>query len=106
MGLKPDIKSRWIEALRSGKYSQSTGTLRDTNGYCCLGVLCDIVAGEIGTGWERRSNSYCFDGKPYSMLPQVVCNYVGEFPQVTLITMNDAQGTSFNEIADYIEKNL
>jgi hypothetical protein len=40
---------RWLKALRSGKFSQTTGTLakvdEDTNevkGYCCLGVLSSI----------------------------------------------------------------
>lgn len=35
---------RWVEALQSGKYSQGTGGLGDPkNGYCCLGVGCDIL---------------------------------------------------------------
>jgi len=49
-----EIARKWLDALRSGKYSQTTGHLRkiearDTTdhalreGYCCLGVLCDIV---------------------------------------------------------------
>lgn len=36
------IKDRWITALRSEKYSQTKGNLRDDEGYCCLGVLCDL----------------------------------------------------------------
>ena len=40
----------WIKALRSGKYSQGTGSLSRTvteNGetevnFCCLGVACDL----------------------------------------------------------------
>lgn len=38
-----DLVVRWIEALESGRYTQTTGVLHDDNGYCCLGVLCDIV---------------------------------------------------------------
>lgn len=33
---------KWIDALRSGKYSQTQGQLQDTNGYCCLGVACKV----------------------------------------------------------------
>lgn len=32
----------WIAALRSDRYGQCTGQLRDSDGYCCLGVLADI----------------------------------------------------------------
>ena len=46
-------RKKWVEALRSGKYSQASGILRnDTDHatgrklrgfeYCCLGVACEI----------------------------------------------------------------
>lgn len=46
--LKPEIKAKWLAALRSGEYKQTQGTLhyRDRQGndsYCCLGVLCEIT---------------------------------------------------------------
>lgn len=35
--------AKWIVALRSGKYTQGHGRLRDGVGQmCCLGVLCEI----------------------------------------------------------------
>lgn len=40
--MNPEVKRRWIEALRSGKYQQSRKYLHDENGFCCLGVLCDL----------------------------------------------------------------
>ena len=46
------IARRWVEALRSGEYGQTTHRLRDGepgalgNGFCCLGVLCDLYAKE------------------------------------------------------------
>ena len=45
-------KKKWVKALRSGKYEQCTGRLHlKGDGYCCLGVLCDIV----GAGrWENK----------------------------------------------------
>jgi len=38
------IKTRWLKALRSGKYKQGRYALRtkSDNGFCCLGVLCDL----------------------------------------------------------------
>lgn len=41
--MNKEIKERWIAALRSGEYSQSSGYLSTDEGYCCLGVLCEIA---------------------------------------------------------------
>ena len=35
--------AKWLEALRSGKYKQTTGRLQDSKGFCCLGVACDVL---------------------------------------------------------------
>ena len=40
--LKPEIKEKWLKALRSGEYAQTNGALSNEEGFCCLGVLCDI----------------------------------------------------------------
>lgn len=40
--MTPEMKTKWVEALRSGKYKQTTGLLKDAEGYCCLGVLASI----------------------------------------------------------------
>ena len=45
--MKPEIKERWLIALRSGNYQQGKGQLKDGDRYCCLGVLCDIVKDEV-----------------------------------------------------------
>jgi hypothetical protein len=38
---KKDIMT-WINALRSGKYKQTTYKLQTEEGYCCLGVACEL----------------------------------------------------------------
>lgn len=38
-----DLVTRWIEALESGEYQQGQGYLRSNDGFCCLGVVCDLV---------------------------------------------------------------
>ena len=41
--MNQEIKTKWINALRSGDYEQGQGALKNTDGqYCCLGVLCDL----------------------------------------------------------------
>lgn len=39
-----------VAALRSGDYQQDTGSLRTQNGFCCLGVVCDVYHRETGLG--------------------------------------------------------
>lgn len=33
---------RWIDALVSGKYKQTKRYLHTKDGYCCLGVICEL----------------------------------------------------------------
>lgn len=37
-----EIKEKWLEALKSGKYKQGVGMLYKCGEHCCLGVLCEI----------------------------------------------------------------
>lgn len=41
--MNADVKAQWLAALRSGEYEQTDGYLHNDNGYCCLGVLCDLA---------------------------------------------------------------
>lgn len=51
--MNPEVKNKWISALLSGHYAQTTGKLECidtffdtgevTKSYCCLGVLREIV---------------------------------------------------------------
>lgn len=59
--MKPEVKARWIEALRSGQYRQTSGLLRrnvpPADGgvqHCCLGVLCDLYD---PTRWEKEESA-------------------------------------------------
>jgi hypothetical protein len=101
--MNPEIKQKWVEALRSGKYKQGYKQLRDENGaYCCLGVLCEVV------------------GKPYTgshgSLPSSVAELAGVhksglLPKAVenehfLASVNDYLKYDFNQIADIIEEQL
>lgn len=63
--MNPEIKALWIDALRSGDYTQARGTLRETDregntvGYCCLGVLTELAV-EAGVA-TRKGRA---DGSP------------------------------------------
>jgi len=122
--MKKEIAERWVSALRSGEYKQGRLYLKSERGYCCLGVLCDI----LGVEWaidDRKIESYTVyevkdgkdgkDGKIISTLPKEIMKkigwsfssikdrlgYVGN--QFSLTALNDT-GKSFDEIANVIEK--
>lgn len=55
----PELKAKLVAALRSGKYKQSTGALRQDEGYCCLGVGCDVHREVTGNGsWEKMDGRW------------------------------------------------
>lgn len=132
--MNSQVKQQWVAALRSGKYSQDTGALRSTQGYCCLGVLCDLYAQEHNEQWDvHRYNSnlgesydipenevtkidlsdeFHFDGE-LEALSNTVKLWAGlNDPSPHVHIDNDVveliylndNGVSFNEIADLIEK--
>lgn len=128
MTMNPDIKTRWLEALRSGEYPQTQGALnrpiRDGEkpaGLCCLGVLCELA---VEDGIVRRVPysdymlAYIAEGAEYvsnAILPREVVDWAGldtaygleldPEEDVTLTTLNDG-GNTFAEIADVIEEHL
>jgi len=91
------IKAKWVAALRSGKYKRAEGVMRkgtasNPEGFCCLGVLCDVV------GQKRFKAQSTFSNPAINhLLPHNVRQRLGY--------MNDG-GKTFKEIANYIEQNL
>lgn len=120
--MNPDVKAKWLEALRSGEYQQQTdGFLRTrSDGYCCLGVLSQIASDEGVVPQPKESNgAYLWtsdDGnsKMY-LLPEVMdwagldshsgCINTTDDNNISLSQKND-EGVRFSEIADLIEQCL
>lgn len=100
MGMTKELKQQWIEALRSGEYKQIKNILKDEIGYCCLGVLCDIIP-----DWtiSEDGDSVVELGRynTYDKIEKIL-----GVDSTTLTTMNDDDGKTFAEIADYIEQNI
>jgi len=131
--MNPEVKQKWIDALRSDKYEQGSHKLRSVTGYCCLGVLCDLYSQEHNTQWEFRGNDetnlqlqdYWYFGDQSEFLPESVMNWAElktPNPNVRvdvednedednwyytdeLSNINDS-GYSFNGIANIIEAQL
>jgi hypothetical protein len=108
--MKKDIKQKWVKALRSGRYKQCTEELCNGTGYCCLGVLAQISGSkkdDIFNFLKRMNNKDYRLSKDAELLSNKFLKEVGmkKSTQENLANMND-DGSSFEEIADYIEKTL
>ena len=110
-----ELKTKWLEALRSGEYEQANRSLRrvDAAGgcsYCCLGVLCDVVNPK---GWEDSTSPVWInsempegDNIEAAWLSSAMCESIklNTTTMHMLVSMND-DGKPFSVIADFIEKN-
>lgn len=106
------LLKKWLKALRSGEYKQTTGTLYNpkTCGFCCLGVLQHVASGgkcEVNSDgdFDAGPSGSWYLGNGISMS--------GEMEQI-LMEMNDGKWDwpnghygkkKFPAIADFIEKN-
>lgn len=103
--MNQEIKAKWLEALRSGRYEQGTGRLRSiVDKYCCLGVLEDVVNPE---GWSKVFGSWAASDNQI-FISDSTSEQAGltEELEDRLMKMNDINGCTFAEIADWIETNL
>lgn len=120
--MDPEVKTKWLAALRSGKYPQGVGKLRrkDGNQHCCLGVLCEVAVeagviqpAEFVFGVYRYGKDHDAD-----LLPREVGLWAGIDYRDPPVVTNEAEGRkdslsvindsmeSFEAIAGYIEKSL
>lgn len=112
-----EIKAKWVEALRSGKYKQERRALHPTaDSFCCLGVLCDVLEEE----WQPEEGYFFHDADGNTeLLSRRITKRAGlsdDDPVVerggltTLSRLNDGTfdtaALSFSEIADLIEAQL
>lgn len=118
--MNKDIKSQWVDALRSGKYTQGRGALRDKNDhFCCLGVLSELAAeaGVVEASQISKRNGWNYIDVTgpatysYTQIIGAVAQWAGMdevervFCNQTLASDNDS-GMSFDDIADKIEQEL
>lgn len=105
----------WIANLRSGKFQQTLGKLKDLKGNCCLGVGCenkedisikrrediydflfcgaDIHRIEPSQSWWRDHYGFAYNYKIF----------ITDDLHISFIELNDMCRFSFNEIADIAE---
>lgn len=99
-----ELVDKWLETLESGQYKQGIGALRSpfSKGYCCYGVLCDIIDNskwDACDHWDHRK----------TMPPNDVMSRLGFLSSLIpedgsrFAVMNDT-GHSFKDIAKAIRK--
>lgn len=100
---KAAIKT-WVKALRSGKFKQTTSSLQDEKGFCCLGVACITSKAKM----SRNTDGYLDGGFPVAQeyAPNWLKTIDDKFEELTglgLADLNDSRGLTFDEIADCLE---
>ena len=105
---------KWVDALRSGEYRQGYHQLRNNEGFCCLGVACDVaIRNGLDAGWVLDPDGGGAVLGEAMEMPLDVQRWFGiddsnPVPTKggkgkTLAERND-QGWSFKRIADAIER--
>ena len=90
--------AEWVWALRSGFYKQITGEYRKNEGHCAMGVLYDLA----GAMKDDRVD-FSIEMGHWNFMLSFLC-HTAQFDMV--VTLNDAYGKSFSEIAAWIETNV
>lgn len=103
MRMDKEIKAKWIKALLSGDYKQTSEKLRRTNGetsYCCLGVLCEIVREDMQVSWAGNR----FAGSDFVLSSSVMAHVGGDVELFDKFSSMNDGGNSFEEIVVAIEE--
>lgn len=111
--LKPEVKAKWLEDLRSGNIQQGVSHLRDSrNRFCCLGVLArqfaDTWMRESGRQGPIRAGQLLANGTIGDMGGHLSNAFMEEIGLLAdeareLARMNDTR-SNFAAIADKIER--
>jgi hypothetical protein len=116
--MSPELKKRWLDALRSGKYRQGKFRLKDVvkgqTCHCCLGVLAVEASSEIRSAGATLEIAETFieigSGNGYVNTIQfsgMILETLGMSAddQNELVRINDLSSNYYEQIL-YIEKNL
>ena len=103
---RQELRTAWLEALRSGEYKQGIGKLCNSNlDYCCLGVLCEVAGIPKVEEDDLFTFNYFAAGLPPALMEKVgLRTPLGEAKDKknSLSGLND-NGTPFSEIANLLE---
>lgn len=117
--MRTEVRDLWVAALRSGIYPQShAGRLRTEEGFCPLGVLCDVAATVGVLAWENIDSSWFIgpwiDGTTVPPLIYDWAGFAGMHPSQLVpleyggvvhpvYRLNDRFKLDFDKIAELVE---
>jgi hypothetical protein len=112
--MKRSIARKWAKMLDSGDLKQSKYTLRNKNGFCCLGALCNLHATEHPEIAVKQKRKYVYLERA-AILPTSVMEWSGMKTDnggfniygmhSSLADLNDMEEWTFPQIAKFIRKN-
>ena len=114
MKMPKALKTKWVKALRSGKYKQGKYTLyspREGNAapkFCCLGVLehCAMNGKVESMKYDSIVEYKAVPSPDFYKQFGITDINDGEFNVLTAMHMNDAENRRFKTIANMIEKHV
>lgn len=97
--MKKRVLTKWLKALRSGKYKQGRGALcqiskKGTKSFCCLGVLCDLYNKE-----QKRNKKKGLDIQKLDRDGWMVGNLSSN--PAFVLSYNDCDGTLPNQVVKW-----
>lgn len=109
----PNIQ-KWIEELRSGRYSQITERLMSQDGYCCLGVACRTAVDlapcfhnmefwHAGRAYQTNPPSSWFEEEFGFRFSEGFVSFKMSTNKLSLVDLNDEYGFNFPQIAKVLE---
>lgn len=89
---KENIK-KWVKALRSGEYNQNKGKLQNEDGFCCLGVACDLFIPKVKQDIDR---GYIYGDFPKDQpnAPVWLKTINGDFRELTGVRLSELNDES------------
>jgi hypothetical protein len=99
---------KWIDALRSGKYTQCEDRLQKNNSFCCLGVACKIFISEKDQVMQPNTQQLFGitpqdQPKAPTWLKKINLQFETDSHESFIEYMNDIENMSFDEIADMLQ---
>ena len=102
--LPKEFATKWLQALRSGKYKQGKNRLCSVDGeYCCLGVAGEVAGNDVKPKGKLRAflRHEEFDNIPDELIGDSMENGL-----VNILSVKNDSSESFDSIADWIEQNV
>jgi hypothetical protein len=125
--MNPEVKAKWLMALRSGEFTQGKGALRvmkdsirspSGESHCCLGVLCELYKRDHPDDPKADWQGKGFYGRTAYPAPIVLewAGFIEADPKVNfqirgvdmngIGVLNDNIQDGFKTVADRIERDL